>query len=110
MLLRRLKYIASTPRATGNTSQRSTERRPRLKSQLVGEENPMNVGLEGFADARLLVDLDYFPPFPFAFNKRALLGTDLSPSMSRSISSVVGSPLYRNTICWQVSRSPPSVN
>src|SRR6266436_1566805 len=26
-------------------------------------------------------------------------GTDLSPSMSRSISSVVGSPLYRNTIC-----------
>ena len=27
------------------------------------------------------------------------LGTVLSPSMSRSISSVVGSPLYRNTIC-----------
>src|ERR1700722_6638257 len=26
-------------------------------------------------------------------------GTDLSPSMSRSLSSVLGSPLYRNTIC-----------
>src|SRR6266403_3532286 len=26
-------------------------------------------------------------------------GTDLSPSMSRSLSSVFGSPLYRNTIC-----------
>jgi hypothetical protein len=30
------------------------------------------------------------------------LGTVLSPSMSRSISSVVGSPLYRNTICLAV--------
>jgi hypothetical protein len=28
MLPRRLRYIDSTPRATGNTSQRSTERRP----------------------------------------------------------------------------------
>jgi hypothetical protein len=26
-------------------------------------------------------------------------GTDLSPSMSRSLSSVAGSLLYRNTIC-----------
>jgi len=47
MLHRRLKYIASTPRATGNTSQRSTERRPNcgssgpvLRNQLI-LERPM---------------------------------------------------------------------
>src|SRR4029077_287990 len=34
-------------------------------------------------------------------------GTDLSPSMSRSISSVVGSPLYRNTICLAGFTFPP---
>jgi len=28
---------------------------------------------EGFADARLDVNLDYLPAFPFAFNKRPLL-------------------------------------
>src|SRR6266404_9672608 len=50
---------------------------PRLKSQLVGEENSMNVSRERFGHTRLLVDLDYFPPFPFAFNKRALLGDGL---------------------------------
>jgi hypothetical protein len=33
----------------------------------------MDARLEGFADARLDVDLDYFPSFPFAFNKRTLL-------------------------------------
>src|SRR5712664_429547 len=32
MLRRRLRYIASTPRANGNTSQRSTERRPNCGS------------------------------------------------------------------------------
>jgi hypothetical protein len=36
---------------------------------------------------------------PLRSIKEPCSGTDLSPSMSRSISSVVGSPLYRNTIC-----------
>jgi hypothetical protein len=33
----------------------------------------MDARLEGFADARLDVNLDYLPSFPFAFNKRTLL-------------------------------------
>ena len=33
----------------------------------------MDARREGFADARLDVDLDYFPSFPFAFNEAALL-------------------------------------
>src|ERR1700730_9539353 len=36
---------------------------------------------------------------PLRSIKEPCSGTDLSPSMSRSISSLVGSPLYRNTIC-----------
>ena len=33
----------------------------------------MDARREGFADARLDVDLDYLPSFPFAFNEAALL-------------------------------------
>src|ERR1700730_14516691 len=36
---------------------------------------------------------------PLRSTKEPCPGTDFSPSISRSISSVVGSPLYRNTIC-----------
>jgi hypothetical protein len=37
----------------------------------------MNLGLEGFAYARLDVDLHYLPSFSLALNKRALLGDGL---------------------------------
>jgi len=39
---------------------------------------------------------------PFRSTKEPCSGTDLSPSMSRSISSVVGSASYRKTICLAV--------
>src|ERR1700732_3874658 len=40
-----------------------------------------------------------FQRSPLRSTKDPGSGTDLSPSMSRSLSSVVGSALYRNTIC-----------
>src|ERR1700676_680405 len=47
---------------------------------------------------------------PLRSMKEPCSGTDLSPSMSRSISSVVGSPLYRNTICLAGFTFLPPVN
>src|SRR5277367_4900482 len=40
-----------------------------------------------------------FQRSPLRSIREPCLGSDLSPSMSRSLSSVVGSPLYRNTSC-----------
>jgi hypothetical protein len=40
--------------------------------QVVGEENPMNLGLEGFAYARLHIDLDYLPSFSLTLDTGAL--------------------------------------
>ncbi len=37
----------------------------------------MNLGLEGFAHARLDIDLDYLPPFSFTLNEGPLLGNGL---------------------------------
>ena len=37
----------------------------------------MNLGLEGFADARLHVDLDYLPSFSLTLDNGALLGDGL---------------------------------
>src|ERR1700722_9429600 len=45
-----------------------------LKSQLVGEENPINGDREGFFRTCLNVDPDYLPALSSAFNKGALLG------------------------------------
>jgi hypothetical protein len=45
-----------------------------VKSQLVGEENPVNGDLEGFSHAGLHVNLDHLPSFPFALNEGALFG------------------------------------
>ena len=45
-----------------------------LKSQLVGEENPMDGDLEGFGHASLHFDLDHLPSFSFSLNKGTLLG------------------------------------
>jgi hypothetical protein len=60
-------------------------------------EKKLRVGTsKGSATFISTVDLDYLPSFSFTLNH----GVDFSPSMSRSISSVVGSSLYRNTICF----------
>ena len=40
--------------------------------QVVGEENPMNLGLEGFASACLHIDLDDLPSFSLTLDKGAL--------------------------------------
>jgi hypothetical protein len=45
-----------------------------LKSQLVGEENPMNGNLKWFCDAGFHVDLHDLPSFSFTVNKGALPG------------------------------------
>jgi hypothetical protein len=43
-----------------------------VKSQLIGEENPMNRDLEGLCHACLHDDLDYLPAFSLAVNHGAL--------------------------------------
>jgi hypothetical protein len=48
-----------------------------VKSQLVGEENPMDGDLEGFGHAHLHVDLNYLPSSSVSLNKGALLGDRL---------------------------------
>jgi hypothetical protein len=74
--------------------------RPKRTTLFIGEENSVDGNLEGLCHTSFHLDLGSPSFVPLYFQRRSLFRTDLSPSMSRSISSVAGSPLYRKTICF----------